>query len=216
MLKDKSGSLEELRQRVESELDKRIQAVPEVLSNDVRELLDELRTHQIALEMQNEELRRTQEELVASRDKYAELYDFAPVGYVTLSAKGLILEANLAFANMLGVERRFLVGQSFSDCIAPEDRCTYFNCDCSLESSKGCQSCEVRMQKENGEWGPPLSFYQTVNALAHLNSPESEAQLERAFSRLFASQHADGTWGRHDREWNTFLCIHALKNKGML
>ena len=72
------------------------------------------------------------------------------------------------------------------------------------------------MQKENGEWGTRLPFYQTVNALAHLNSPESEAQLERAFSRLLETQNENGTWGRQDWEWNTFLCIHALKNKGLL
>ena len=72
------------------------------------------------------------------------------------------------------------------------------------------------LQGEKGDWGDRLPFYQTVNALAHLNSPESDAQLERAFSRLFETQHEDGTWGRQDREWNTFLCIHALKNKGLL
>ena len=72
------------------------------------------------------------------------------------------------------------------------------------------------MQEEDGGWGNHLPFYQTVNALAHLNSPEADAQLERAFSRLFATQHGDGAWGRLDREWNTFLSIHALKNKGLL
>lgn len=73
----------------------------------------------------------------------------------------------------------------------------------------------ANLQGEDGEWGNRLPFFQTVNALAHLNSPEAEAQLERAFTRLFATQNRDGTWGRHDREWNTFLCIHALKNKGL-
>ncbi|MCG6911238.1 MAG: hypothetical protein LJE94_14090 [Deltaproteobacteria bacterium] len=72
------------------------------------------------------------------------------------------------------------------------------------------------MQKENGEWGNHLPFYQTVNALAHLNSPEAEAQLERAFPRLLETQSRNGTWGCRDTEWKTFLCIHALKNKGLL
>lgn len=72
------------------------------------------------------------------------------------------------------------------------------------------------LQGEDGEWGNRLPFFQTVNSLAHLNSPETAAQLEYAFSRLFATQHEDGTWGCLDREWNTFLCIHALKNKGLL
>ena len=72
------------------------------------------------------------------------------------------------------------------------------------------------LQNDDGEWGNRLPFYQTVNALAHLSLPIAEAQLERAFSRLRETQHKEGTWGRLDPEWNTFLCIHTLKNKGIL
>ena len=63
-------------------------------------LSHELETHQIELELQNEELRAAQEELIAARDRYTELYDFAPVGYLTLGEKGLIDEANLRAAEM--------------------------------------------------------------------------------------------------------------------
>lgn len=72
------------------------------------------------------------------------------------------------------------------------------------------------LQKKEGDWGNRLPFYQTMNALAHLVLPAAEVQLERAFARLLENQNSDGTWGRRDTEWNTFLCIHALKNKGML
>jgi signal transduction histidine kinase/ActR/RegA family two-component response regulator len=76
-----------------------------------RQVLHELRVHQIELEMQNEHLRRTQGELEASRARYFDLYDLAPVGYCTLSEKGLILEANLTAATLLGAARGALVKQ---------------------------------------------------------------------------------------------------------
>jgi PAS domain S-box-containing protein len=81
-----------------------------------------LRVHQIELEMQNEELSRAQEELEASRARYFDLYDLAPVGYFTLSEEGLILEANLTAAKLLGVPRGALVKQPFSSFILPRTR----------------------------------------------------------------------------------------------
>jgi len=57
--------------------------------------------------MQNEELRKAQVELAESRDRYFDLYDFAPVGYFTLNQNGLIVEMNLAGADMLGFESVF-------------------------------------------------------------------------------------------------------------
>ena len=71
-------------------------------------------------------------------------------------------------------------------------------------------------QTEKGDWAYGLPFYQTLNALGHLNLRRAEIQLERAFKRLIETQNSDGTWGGRDLEWNTFLSIHALKNKGLL
>ena len=63
--------------------------------DEIRQILHELRVHQIELEMQNEELRLAQVKMDAARARYFNLYDLAPVGYCTLSEKGLILEGNL-------------------------------------------------------------------------------------------------------------------------
>jgi diguanylate cyclase (GGDEF)-like protein/PAS domain S-box-containing protein len=88
-------------------------------AKSAEQLLLELRAHQLELEMQNEVLRRAQVALEAARDRYLDLYDFAPVGYFTLSDEGIILEANLTGAAMLGEERDRLFKRRFSRFVAP-------------------------------------------------------------------------------------------------
>jgi len=72
------------------------------------------------------------------------------------------------------------------------------------------------LQTNRGDWQNELPFYQTLNALAHLDSAQADTQLEKAFKWLFKNQKSDGTWSRSEPEWNTFLAIHALKNRGLL
>jgi len=74
----------------------------------------------------------------------------------------------------------------------------------------------AREQDPSGIWKGPVPFYRTVNALAHLDFDKADAQLKKAFMRLYGSQNRDGTWGRVDKEWKSFLTLHALKNKGEL
>jgi hypothetical protein len=71
-------------------------------------------------------------------------------------------------------------------------------------------------QTPQGDWGPGIPFYQALNALAHLDHPDADRQLERAFVRLTQRQHPDGAWGETDRQWCTFLTVHALRNKGLI
>ena len=78
---------------------------------DLQATLHELRVHQVELEMQNDELRRAQRELEAASERWFELYDLAPVGYCTVSERGLITQVNLAAASLLGQPRSVLMGQ---------------------------------------------------------------------------------------------------------
>ena len=73
-----------------------------------------------------------------------------------------------------------------------------------------------RAQSPSGAWPKDVPFYQTVNVLAHLDVSAVDSQLKLSFERLQKTQHRDGTWGRTQKEWNTFLVVHALKNKGLL
>jgi PAS domain S-box-containing protein len=114
MAKDKSKGefTEDLRKLAKEKLKNKI--VPLRQDMDVAELIAELHTNEIELEMQNEQLRRTQEELEKSRHKYADLFDFAPIGYFVLDKKRVIVEANLAGAALLGTEKDNLINMPFS------------------------------------------------------------------------------------------------------
>jgi PAS domain S-box-containing protein len=114
---------------------------------ETRQTLHDLLVHQIELEIQNEELRRTQGELEASRTRYSDLYDLAPLGYVTLSEKGLILEANLTAVTMLGVARSALVKQPLTRYIINEDQDIFYFHRKQLFDTGMSQACELRMMK---------------------------------------------------------------------
>ena len=114
------------------------------------QLLHELRVHQIELEMQNEELRTAYAELDAVRARYFDLYDLAPVGYCTISEKGLILEANLTAAALLGVVRGVLVKLPISRLIHKEGQDSFYLHCRQLFESGGPHSCELRMVRLDG------------------------------------------------------------------
>ena len=113
---------------------------------DVQQLVHELQVHQIELEMQNDELRRTQLELEAARDRYVDLYDFSPAGHLTLDTHGTIVEANLRAGTLLGINRKALIGQPLARFIAAEDEGTFHrHCQEVLKTGTR-QTCEVHLR----------------------------------------------------------------------
>ena len=115
---------------------------------EMRQALHELRVHQIELQMQNEELRRAQVELDALRARYFDLYDLAPVGYVTLSEQGLILEANFTIAALLGLARGELFKKPIIRFIVKEDQEGFFLAFNQLLATGEPKACELRMARK--------------------------------------------------------------------
>jgi PAS domain S-box-containing protein len=116
---------------------------------EARRTLHELRVHQIELEIQNEELRRTQMELEESRARYVDLYDCAPVGYCTVSEQGLILEANLTVAGLLGEARGTLIKQRFTHFVLPEDQDIHYRHFKRLLETGAPQAWELRLLRKD-------------------------------------------------------------------
>ena len=161
-----------------------------------RQALHELQVHQIELEMQNEELRRTQAELEASRARYFDLYDLAPVGYFTLSEEGLILEANLTAATLLGVARGALVKQPITRFILPEDQDIYYRHRKLLFETGSPQACELRLMKKDA--APFWVHIDSILAQGHRRC----ASLPRHDDRHHRTQAERGRGSPHrtDRE----------------
>jgi PAS domain S-box-containing protein len=123
-----------------------------LLPEDVQKLLHELQVHQIELEMQNDELRKAQLALEESRDRYLDLYDYAPVGYFTLDKNALVLEANLSGAGLLGMERGSLIGKPLTSFVHKETQDTfYFHRNQVLQTGTR-HMCQIKLVKPDGSW----------------------------------------------------------------
>lgn len=115
----------ELRLKAEELLNSNEEQNSKELSEEVKRLLHELNVHQVELEMQNEELRDTQEKLELSRTKYRELFDFAPVGYFSVDERTMVKEVNFTGCFFVGTERKFLLNTPLIKFIAPDFRITF-------------------------------------------------------------------------------------------
>jgi len=130
--------------------------------------------HQIELEMQNDELRRTHAELETARAIYFDLYNLAPVGYVLVSEQGLLLEANLTAAVLLGSDRGALIRQPFSRFIVKEDQDIYYLRRKKLLETGKAQRFELHMVSQSGN-----HFWVQLDATVSQKSERSASPLCR-------------------------------------
>ncbi|MEZ4525108.1 MAG: ATP-binding protein [Desulfobacterales bacterium] len=143
------------------------------------EALHKLRAHHIETEMRNGEIRKLQTELRASRDHYADLYDFAPVAYFTISDSGMILESNLTGADMLQTGRSSLLGKPFSHFVTPDSLDTYsFHCRKIFES-RTRQSCELRLAKKDG-----AEFHARLDSVISKSKDGNKPQFRTVVSHI--------------------------------
>ncbi|MBE0537219.1 MAG: PAS domain-containing sensor histidine kinase [Phycisphaerae bacterium] len=157
--------------------------IDELTRDDVANLVHELGVHQIELEIQNEELNRTQAELADSRDMYRQLYDFAPVGYLTLDPQGVIERANLTACAMLGVARSDLCNRPLSRFTIPEYQDQWQKCLAHLRQSKGKRpysACQIRMQKSDSS----LFWAHVVAVRIHAPSDDKQDQIRVTLTNI--------------------------------
>jgi PAS domain S-box-containing protein len=180
---------EDLRRRAEARAEETPEAdSPEAQGlspNEVRGMLHELKVHQIELEMQNEELRKSRAELEASHARYFELFDLAPVGYFTLTEDAQILEANLTGSNLLGVPRSQLLDRPFTRFIFPDDQDGYYHHRREVVRAGTPATRKLRMVRADGS---------TFHALLE-SAPASEAD-DRATFRTVVSEIRGENAGR--------------------
>lgn len=117
--------------------------------SEVRSLVQELDTHQVELEQQNEELRVAQLALVESRDRLSDLYEFAPIGYLTLDSGGVIRQSNLAAAQLLGPHRQRLLGKRLAAFIVPEDADRFDHHFKAALLSEPKTQCELSVRRQD-------------------------------------------------------------------
>jgi diguanylate cyclase (GGDEF)-like protein/PAS domain S-box-containing protein len=153
-MKKNPKNLATVRNEAEEKLRQQTERLKGISMLDMQDLVHELGTHQIELEMQNEELRRAQEELEASRSRYADLYDTAPTGYFTLDRDGLILEVNLTGSGLLGEDRRRLINKPFSVFVIKDDLDTFRAHLKETLVRETRQIGEIRIRRKDGSVAP--------------------------------------------------------------
>ncbi len=162
-------------------------------SEKLNRVIHELQVHQIELELQNEELQRTQRALERSHSRYSDLYDRAPVGYFSLNKRGTIISANITGAGLLGVARETLIGQRLSQFIARADQDEYYLYRRALFRCEGSSACEIRVVRYDGSGFDARLERVTVCDEEQLDSCSRVAMIDisekkKAFEALHSSQ----------------------------
>ena len=176
---------ESSRERAEFSLSETARNSQAASESEVDMLVHRLHVHQIELEMRNEELMRARIELDVSRARYRDLYELAPVGYLTTDSGGAIMDVNLAGASMLGSLKDRLLGVVFGSFIHPEDHARFRALQNRVRTSGVGETCELRMLKSGG-----ACFWALLSAVA-AEDDSNQLILRLTLSDITARKEAD-------------------------
>ena len=183
-MKPKRKAADDLQIRARAEAQLARQPPAAAASRPDADLLHELQVHQVELEMQNETLRQAQHELEDSRDRYLDLYDFAPVGYLTLRADGLIEAANLTAATLLGIDRKHLLLRRFTALVGADDRSRWVGLFMKVMQRDGKGALEVALQR-----GDEAVFQARLDCVADAGGTALRVALTDVTERELTLQH---------------------------
>jgi PAS domain S-box-containing protein len=144
------GLTKELRQQGVKKLKIQDIGLEKLPPPELQKMVDALVRRQAELERQNEELRQQQVRAEEFLKRYSELYDLAPVCFLTLDEQGKITDANLTAAERLGLPRNKLIGRSFLSFIVAQDGKLFRQHLKDVFQTPGRHTCEVRLKDENG------------------------------------------------------------------
>lgn len=184
MAEDKFAAL---RRQAEETLQGHPTNLTNLSATDIQALIHNLQVHQLELELQNDELHRTQLELQAAYDRYADLYNFAPVGYFSLDANGAITEVNLTGATLLNVARSALTGAPLARFVVKEDRPKYAVYRVGLEARTKPQAIEVRLTRR-----AHAEFYARLDGLVTYDEAGRLTQCKLTVSDISERVRAEG------------------------
>lgn len=162
-------------------------------------LMHELQARQAELELQNEQLRQAQIELKKSRDRFADLYDFAPVGYLTLDHEGMIREINLTGADLLGIDRSELHRPCLASFVVMEDKDRWLRHLMDVLKRDDTQTCELTLQRGDGS-----CFYAELDCL-RLKEDGKRSVVRIAFIDVARRNAIGGTFKESERFFSTLI-----------
>ncbi len=169
----------DLRRRAEERLKKsRLLPDSKTSAAELQRMLHELPVHQIELEMQYEQLQHAYDEIQVLLQRYENLYDFAPVGYLTLTRDSIILDANQTMERVLSCDRSHLIGARLGSFIAQADLPAFNHMVHKVFQSRTLEHCEVMIESSGGTNKPaPISLTCRLDAIISDNPEECRLTL---------------------------------------